>query len=72
LPASDERLNRVTGFLELLGVLLVLTSAGWWVVTLAGVPAGLLSAALLSWLASWLLQGARLPHRRRPDRRNTR
>lgn len=72
MPASDDRLNRVTGFLELLGVLLVLTAAGWWVAIVVSIPAGLVAAALLSWLASWLLQGARLPRRRRPERRNTR
>jgi hypothetical protein len=59
--------KNVTGGLELLGILLVVLAAGWQVALHVGVPLGLCSSAVAAWLASWLLQGARLPRVRRPD-----
>ncbi len=47
--------------LETLGVLLLVLALGVEVSSHVGVPLGLCASALGCWLASWLLQGARLP-----------
>lgn len=65
-------MDRVTAALEALGIVLVMAAVGWWVAEASSVPFGLCSAALTAWLASWLLQGARLPRRRRPEQRRNR
>lgn len=73
MTRGGEGVERVTGALELLGILLVVLAAGWQVAALAGVPLGLFSSAVAAWLASWLLQGAHLPGAHRLDpRRNAR
>ena len=55
----------VTSGLELLGIVLVITAAGLAVGDHFGLPAGLAAAAMVAWLASWVLQGAPLPRPRR-------
>jgi hypothetical protein len=58
-------IDAVTTALEGAAAVLLIVAAGWAVGDLAGVPAGLATSGACSGAASWLLQGAPVPSRRR-------
>lgn len=57
-------MERWTSALEFLGIVLIIVAIGWQIALLLSIPVALLAAGLLAFLASWILQGARLPRRK--------